>query len=252
MAPEKTSNPLRRAVHFIAPLPLLLLAAAYFTGNLTINPVQAATRWAGDIAIVFLLLTLACSPINTLFDLPMVLKLRRPLGLWTFYYASLHLLTYTGLDYGFNFRLFRLDNADKPYILWGLLTITALLLLALTSQKWWKKKLGKNWKRLHKLVYLAGILAVVHLALVVKGNLLDLQGDLWKPLTAGTIVLVLLVLRLPFVKRWILALRQKSRTARLSRTAASGTHDGSHVLIENAAAAAQPQPGMEKSGSVGA
>src|SRR5574340_683404 len=214
MAPDKTPNPLRRAVHFIAPLPLILLAAAYFTGNLTINPVQAATRWAGDIAIVFLLLTLACAPLNTLFDLPMVLKLRRPLGLWTFYYASLHLLTYTGLDYGFDFRLFRLDNADKPYILWGLLTISALIPLALTSQKWWKKKLGKSWKKLHKLVYLAGIFAVVHLALVVKGNIFDLRGDLWKPLTAGSILLVLLLLRLPFVKTWIMNYRKKIKAAR--------------------------------------
>lgn len=126
-----------------------------------------------------------------------------------------------------------------------MLTITVLLLLALTSQKWWKKKLGKNWKRLHKLVYLAGILAVVHLSLVVKGNLLDLQGDLWKPLTAGTILLVLLSLRLPYVKRWILALRQQSRAARLSRTIPPVAADGSPVL------AAEPQPGMEKSGSAG-
>ncbi len=213
MSTVKADNPLRRAVHFLAPLPLILLAGAYFTGNLTINPVQAAAQLSGDFAIIFLLLTLACSPINTLFEIPMVLKLRRPLGLWTFYYASLHLLINVGLDYRFDFRLFRLDNMDKPYILWGLLTITALTLLALTSRKWWKKTLGKNWKKLHKLVYIAGITAVIHLALVVKGNLLELKGDLWKPLAAGIILVVLLVLRLPFVKSWISIQRQKRRSA---------------------------------------
>ncbi|MHB0922438.1 MAG: protein-methionine-sulfoxide reductase heme-binding subunit MsrQ [Bellilinea sp.] len=213
MSNVKAVNPLRRAVHFLAPLPLILLAGAYFTGNLTINPIQAAAQWSGDIAIIFLLLTLACSPINTLFDIPMVLKLRRPLGLWTFYYATLHLLINVGLDYRFDFRLFRIDNMDKPYVLWGLLTITALMLLALTSRKWWKKTLGKGWKKLHKLVYLAGVTAVIHLALVVKGNLLELKGDLWKPLTAGVILVILLILRLPFVKSWISIQRQKRRTA---------------------------------------
>lgn len=214
MTAVKTGNPLRTAVHILAPIPLMGLVIASLTGNLTINPIQAATQRAGDFAIIFLLLTLACSPLNTLFEIPMVLKLRRPLGLWTFYYASLHLLTYTGLDYGFNFRLFHLDNANKPYILWGLLTITVLVMLALTSQKWWKKKLGKSWKKLHKLVYLAGIFAVVHLALVVKGNIFDLRGDLWKPLTAGSILLVLLLLRLPFVKTWIMNYRKKIKAAR--------------------------------------
>lgn len=211
-------NPLRRAVHFLAPLPLIVLLAAYFTGNLTINPIQAATQRSGDIAIIFLLLTLACSPVNTLFDVPMVLKLRRPLGLWTFYYASLHLLTYTGLDYRFDFRLFRIDNIDKPYVLWGFLTITALSLLALTSRKWWKRQLGRNWKRLHKLVYLAGVTAVIHLALVVKGNILDLQGDLWKPLTAGIILSILLILRLPFVKTAIISHRRKRRAAQAGKS----------------------------------
>lgn len=218
MSNVQAANPLRRAVHFLAPIPLIVLLAAYFTGNLTINPIQAATQRSGDIAIIFLLLTLACSPVNTLFDVPMVLKLRRPLGLWTFYYASLHMLTYTGLDYRFDFRLFRIDNIDKPYVLWGFFTITALTLLALTSRKWWKKQLGKNWKRLHKLVYLAGLTAVIHLALVVKGNLLDLQGDLWKPLTAGIILSILLILRLPFVKSAIISRRRKRRTAQAGKS----------------------------------
>ena len=247
MSSVAANNPLRRAVHFLAPIPLFALAIAYFTGNLTINPIQAATRLSGDIAIIFLLLTLACSPVNTLFDVPRVLKLRRPLGLWTFYYASLHLLVNVGLDYRFDFRLFRLDNAGKPYILWGILTITVLTALALTSRKWWKKKLGKNWKNLHRLVYAAGATAVIHLALVVKGNLLNLQGDLWKPLTALAILIVLMVLRLPFVKAAITRSRQRRRAARGAKSAGSAPGELTHqpaVLTDDV----QPlniKPGLE-------
>ena len=152
MTTEKARNPLRTAVNILAPMPLAVLTWAYFTDRLTINPIQAATQWAGDIAIIFLMLCLLCSPVNTLFDVPKVLKLRRPLGLWSFYYACVHMLSYVGLDYGFDFRLFNLDNADKPYVYLGLLTLTLLSALAFTSYKKWKVILGKGWKRLHKLV----------------------------------------------------------------------------------------------------
>lgn len=241
MIAEKSGNPLRTVIHILAPIPLAALVIAYFTGNLTINPIQAATRWSGDIAIVFLLLTLACSPLNTLFDIPRVLKLRRPLGLWTFYYAALHLLTYTGLDYRFDFRLFQLDHQNKPYILWGVFTITVLVLLAFTSQRWWKKKLGKGWKKLHRLVYLAGVLGVVHLALVVKGNLIDLQGDIWKPLTAGILLLVLLVLRLPFIKTWVVNFRQNRR---VSSAATAGVGLTVPKSVEPAAISEKIDPGL--------
>lgn len=211
------ANPLRRALHFLAPIPLVVLAAAYFTGNLSINPIQVLNQLTGDITLIFLLLTLSCTPIHTLFDFPLILKLRRPLGLWTFYYACVHFLSYIGLDYGFNFRLFRLDNLDKAYIWVGMAALFTLAALAFTSRKWWKKTLGKNWKRLHKLVYLAGALAVLHLGLVIKGNLLDLQGDIWKPITAGIVLNVVLGLRLPFIKSWVINRRQKIQAARQMR-----------------------------------
>lgn len=218
MTAEKTANPLRTAVNILSPMPLVVLVGAYFTNNLTINPIQTATQRAGDIAIIFLLLCLACSPVNTLFDQPKVLKLRRPLGLWAFYYACIHMLSYVGLDYGFNFTFFNQDNADKPYVYVGLITLTLLSALAFTSRRWWKVKLGKNWKKLHKLVYLAGAVAVLHLALVIKGNLLELMGDLWKPIAAGSVLLAALILRIPAVKTWVIAQRQKIRAARALKT----------------------------------
>lgn len=236
MTAEKKPNPLRQAVHVLAPMPLVALVIAYFTGNLTVNPIQAATQRAGDIAIIILLLELACTPVNTLFDIPMVLKLRRPLGLWAFYYACLHMLTYVGLDYGFDFDLFRLDHVNKPYILFGFITLLILSALAFTSRKWWKRKLGKNWKRLHKLVYAAGVMAVIHLALVVKGDFPALRGDIWKPLTAGVVLIFLLVLRIPAVKSSILARRQKNRAAAAARAA----------LRQPAPAGVDPAVGIEE------
>jgi sulfoxide reductase heme-binding subunit YedZ len=202
-------------------VPLAVLVWAYFTDHLTINPIQAATQWLGDIAIVFLLLCLLCTPIHTVFNLPMVLKLRRPLGLWSFYYASLHLLSNVGLDYGFDFKLFNLDNGNKLYIYVGMAALLILSALAFTSRKWWKVKLGKGWKRLHKLVYLAGAVAVLHLALVVKGNFLTLMGDVWKPLVAGSVLAVALILRVPKVKAWVISRRQNIQA---SRTKAKANH----------------------------
>jgi len=220
MTTEKARNPLRTAVNILAPMPLAVLTWAYFTDRLTINPIQAATQWAGDIAIIFLMLCLLCSPVNTLFDVPKVLKLRRPLGLWSFYYACVHMLSYVGLDYGFDFRLFNLDNADKPYVYLGLLTLTLLSALAFTSYKKWKVILGKGWKRLHKLVYVAGAVAVWHLSLVIKGDLLSLMGNIWKPLAAGAVLLLALTLRIPPVKAWVIQERRKIQAAVINRRVA--------------------------------
>lgn len=208
MTEVKTANPLRLIVNILSPVPLAVVAWAYFTNRLTVNPIQTATQRLGDIAIVFLLLCLLCTPLNTLFDIPKVLKLRRPLGLWSFYYASLHLLCNVGLDYGFNFDFFYKDNGNKIYIYIGMAAILILAAMAFTSRKWWKIKLGKGWKRLHKWVYAAGALVVLHLALVVKGNVLLLMGDLWKPLTAAGVLTFALVLRIPPVKHWVISQRQ--------------------------------------------
>lgn len=215
MTETKTANPLRLIVNILSPVPLAVVVWAYFTNHLTVNPIQTATQRLGDIAIVFLLLCLLCTPINTLFDVPKVLKLRRPLGLWSFYYASLHLLSNVGLDYGFNFDFFYRDNGNKIYIYFGMVAILILSALAFTSRRWWKIKLAKGWKRLHKWVYAAGAVAVIHLALVVKGNILRLMGNLWKPLIAAAVLIFALVLRIPPVKRWIISQRQ-SIQARLS------------------------------------
>ena len=187
--------------HILALIPLLLLVIAYFTDNLTINPIQTATQRSGDIAIVMLFVSLACTPTHTIFNIPVLLKLRRPLGLYAFFYASLHMLTYTGWDYGFNFNLIASEFSEKRYLIVGVTALSLLTLLALTSHNWWKKKLGKTWKKLHRLVYLAAGLVVLHVAWAVKGDLFTLQGDIWKPLASGIVLFLLLAARIPPLRK---------------------------------------------------
>lgn len=156
---------------------------------------------SGDIALVMLLLSLACTPLNTLFHIPWILSLRRPLGVGAFCYAALHLLIYTGWDYRFDFVQVAATVSEKPYLLVGTAALLLLTPLAITSHPWWKKKLAKNWKRLHRLVYFAAGLVVLHLAWAVKGNVFELRGDIWKPLAAGVVLILFLIARWRPVRR---------------------------------------------------
>lgn len=189
------------AVHVGAWIPLLVLLVDFNTGNLSINPYQDAQRRTGNIALILLILSLACTPVNTLFRVPSVLKLNRPLGLYAYMYAFIHLFIFVGLDYGFQFNLLWLDVGDKPYIFVGLAAFLLLSLLALTSFRWWMRRMGKNWKRLHQLVYLINLLVVLHFAWAVKGDVFRLQGEILRPLLAFGVVAVLLILRIPPVRR---------------------------------------------------
>lgn len=170
------------------------------TGNLTINPYQAAERRTGNTALIFFLLSLACTPANMLLKVPALIKIRRPLGLYGFMYAAVHLFIFVGLDYGFNLELILLDVGEKRFILAGLAAFILFAILAATSYRWWMKKLGKGWKQLHRLVYLANLIVVLHFAWAVKGDILRLQGDVLRPLLALLVLILLLVLRLPAVR----------------------------------------------------
>jgi sulfoxide reductase heme-binding subunit YedZ len=212
-------SPLQWLVHIGAWLPLASLAWGYASDNLTINPIQAATQRSGVFALTFLVLSLACTPLNTLFGWREPLKVRRALGLYGFGYASLHLTLFVGVDYGFDWGLLVREALNKRYILVGIAAFSLLSLLAATSFRWWMVRLGKNWKRLHRLVYLAVPLVVVHFFWVVKGDVLQLSGSIGQPLLYGGIVAVLLALRLPGVRRRVSGLRL-SRYLRLpARTA---------------------------------
>jgi methionine sulfoxide reductase heme-binding subunit len=204
-------SPLNLLVHAAAWIPLIVLIADYQSGGLTVNPIQAAQRRTGNIALVLLILSLACTPANLLFKRPGLLRLSRPLGLYAYLYAALHLFIFTGLDYGFDFSLLWQELREKRYVLAGLAAFLLLTPLAVTSYRWWQRRLGKNWKRLHRLVYAANLLVVLHFAWVVKGDLLRLQGEILRPLLAGVVVAALLALRLPPVRRALSRRRLGSR-----------------------------------------
>ena len=196
-------NKWKVSVHAAAWLLAGWLLFDYFTGNLTVNPIQAATQRLGKYALFFLVASLACTPLNTVFGLRQALSVRRLLGLYAFMFAALHFSVFIGLDYRLDFRLLLEDIGTKRYVLVGLGALTILTAMAITSFRWWMKQLGKNWKRLHRLIYLAAILVIVHYAWAVKGDIFRLRGDIWQPLLFGMMVLLFLVVRIPFVRRAI-------------------------------------------------
>src|SRR3990170_2006595 len=181
-------------VHVGSLVPLALLIRDAITDNLTVNPIQDITFRTGKAALVLLVLSLACTPLNTVFRFREALKVRRALGLYAFLYVSLHFLIFIGLDYTFDLSLIREAIVEKRYALMGFAAFLTLLPLALTSTRGWQKRLGKTWRALHRWVYLAGILAVIHFVWLVK-------SDIREPLAYGAVVLLLLILRIPIIRR---------------------------------------------------
>jgi sulfoxide reductase heme-binding subunit YedZ len=197
----KTSG-LRLLLHIAALSPLALLVWDFTQGGLTVNPIKEIQLSTGRYALTLLMLSLACTPISTMFGLKQVLQLRRPLGLYAFFYASLHFMNFLGLDYGFDLGLIREDIFEKWFALVGFSAFLVLLPLAVTSTKGWVKRLGKNWERLHWLVYLAALLAVTHFTLQVR-------ADFRRPLLYGAILVILLILRLPSVQNAMSKFRRR-------------------------------------------
>ena len=188
--------------HVGALLPLGILAWDYAQNQLTANPIREITIRTGRSAIVLLLLSLACTPIYSLSGFQPVRRLRRPLGLYAFLYAGLHGLTFVGLDYGFDLALIGQELLEKRFVQVGVLAFLTLVPLAITSTRGWVARLGKNWKRLHRLVYLAALLAGVHFLWAVKANVRV-------PLLYGAALAVLLVVRIPWVQNGLRNLRRK-------------------------------------------
>jgi sulfoxide reductase heme-binding subunit YedZ len=188
--------------HVGALLPLARLIWNFFHDQLTANPIQYITFQTGKTALVLLVLALACTPLNTLFELKRVVGLRRMLGLYAFLYATLHFLTFVGLDYQFDPELLKEAIFKKRYALVGFAAFLSLLPLAITSTKGWMRRLGKNWKRLHRLIYLAALLAVIHFVWLVK-------SDIREPLAYGAVVVLLLALRLKTIRRTLVDLRER-------------------------------------------
>jgi sulfoxide reductase heme-binding subunit YedZ len=189
-----------------AAVPLLWLIWDQLTDNLTVNPIDDYTVRTGGAAILLLLLSLAVTPVQTVTGWRKISGIRKSLGLWAFAYATLHMLVFVGLDYAFSWEFILLDGLpSKPYIVVGLSALLILLPLALTSTKGMQKRLGKAWKKLHRWVYTAGILAVIHYIWVVK-------VPFGQPTLYAVILAVLLVARIPIVRTWLSGLRPKPAT----------------------------------------
>ena len=191
----------RTLAHALALLPLARILFAVLTDMLTVNPIQDVEQRLGRAAIALLTAALAVAPAVTISGRNKLGKLARPLGLYAFGYAFLHVAVFVGLDFGFAWPLLWQEFLEKPFIWLGLSAFLILAALAATSFRWWQRVLRRNWKRLHRLVYLAGLLAVVHYGLALKGDLFRLQGNVLLPVLYGIGILILLAMRIPAVKK---------------------------------------------------
>lgn len=190
----RQAQALRLAAHLAGLAPLALLAWRTWQGQLSVNPIADITSATGKGALVFLLLSLAVTPLVAIFGWRQLVPLRRTLGLYAFLYALLHFLTFTVLDYGLDPVLLREAIFEKPYALVGFAAFLILLALALTSSRAAMRRLGQRWKPLHRLVYLAAGLVVVHFLWLVK-------ADIREPVAYGLLIGLLLALRLPALRR---------------------------------------------------
>lgn len=197
-------NWLRALTHVICSIPFLFLVWDAANNNLTANPIQAITQRTGISALIALVLSLMVTPINTVFGFKQVVPLRRPLGLYAFWYASLHFLTFSILDYGLDPNLLVDAIGKKPYALVGFSAYLLLAPLAITSTKGMMKRLGKNWKKLHKLIYIIAPLTIIHWIWVVK-------ADWREPMVYGLIVAGLFALRIPAIKQFFTRWRNRRK-----------------------------------------
>ncbi len=173
-----------------AVIPLVLLLWDLYHKRVGPNPLEFATRTTGMLTLVFLSLTVAVTPVRKIFAINSLVKVRRMLGLFAFFYGALHLLTYVWFDRFFNLISVVQDVGKRPFILVGMTAFILMVPLAITSTNKMVKRLGgKRWATLHRLVYLAAIAGVVHFWMLVK-------SDTRLPLTFGFILLFLLGYRL--------------------------------------------------------
>jgi sulfoxide reductase heme-binding subunit YedZ len=200
--PQRLVGWLRVAVHVGSLAPLALLASDVPS----VNPIQAITQHSGKTALILLVLCLVCTPLNIIFGWKWAAGLRKPLGLYSFLYVSLHLLTFAVLDYGLDTGLIWQAVTEKRYVLAGFAGFLLLLPLALTSTKGWQRRLGRRWRPLHSLIYPAAILAVVHFLWLSKVPR--------EPLIFGAVVAALLIVRLPAIRRRLGAWRKPQPVAK--------------------------------------
>jgi len=169
--------------------PLFRLAWRVWNQDVTANPTEFIQHFTGDWAIRLIVATLAVTPLRKLLGVPGLIRFRRMIGLFAFFYACLHVLTYLWLDKLFDFPAMLKDVGRRPFITAGFAAFVCLVPLAVTSTAGWIRRLGgKRWQRLHSLVYVTAIAAVAHYYWLVK-------SDVRQPMLYGTLVALLLAWR---------------------------------------------------------
>lgn len=187
---------LKNFLFVICLLPLAVLIFNAVTGNLGSNPIEKVRLFTGDWTLYFLLITLAITPLRKLSGRNELIRYRRMLGLYAFFYASLHFLSYLILDQFFDWEEIGRDIIKRPYITIGIAAFVLMIPLAITSTNRMMKRLGGNWKRLHSLIYVIGTLGILHFLWLVK-------ADIREPLLMGAVLVSLLILRLPRLKHMV-------------------------------------------------
>jgi len=188
-------------------LPLARLFVLGFGGGLGANPIEFVTHSTGTWTLVGLLVTLSVTPLRRLTGRTDLIRYRRMLGLFAFFYAALHFMTYLWLDQFFDFAGIAKDIVKRPFITVGFAAFVLLMPLAATSTRSMMRRLGRRWQQLHRLVYLIALLGVIHYLWLVK-------KDLTQPLIFGAVLVLLLVMRLPWSRSALHAVRNRWAVAR--------------------------------------
>jgi len=183
----------RSSVFLLSTIPFIVITYKIFLNKLGPEPIKEITHHTGEWTLLFLIFTLAMSPLKQITNMNIWISVRRMLGLFAFFYASLHMLTYVGLDYRFDMNEISKDILTKRFIFVGFAAWLLLVPLALTSSKKMMSVLKQYWKKLHRLIYLIALLGITHFIWLVK-------KDVTEPLIYLLIILFLLAFRVKFKK----------------------------------------------------
>jgi sulfoxide reductase heme-binding subunit YedZ len=192
---SSTISLLKLLIFLLALLPLDRLIWLGLNDDLGANPIEMITRSTGTWALVFLCLTLAMTPLRLLTGASFWIKLRRMLGLFSFFYASLHFLIWFGLDQNYDVMAMIKDVIKRPFITMGMLTFLLMLPLAITSNHWMQRLLGRRWSQVHRLIYILACTAILHYWWHKAG-----KNDLQTVSLYALIVGLLLCCRMPYIK----------------------------------------------------
>ena len=183
----------KSVIFFLSSIPFIIIIAKIFLDQLGPEPIKEITHHTGEWTLLFLVFTLSMSPLKRFTNLNIWISIRRMLGLFAFFYASIHMLSYVGLDYRFDFEPLINDVLKKKFVFIGFSAWLLLIPLAITSSDKMVRLLKQNWKKLHKLIYVISIFGVLHFIWLSK-------TIFFKPLIFLIILIILLLFRINFSK----------------------------------------------------